>query len=132
MAYMRYEKSGAYSASKAAVTAIGETLSLELLGTPITSTVIHPGYVESEIGQVQTDGTFDPKAKDRRPSKMLWPAGKAARVMADAIQSRKRIYTFTGHGVFAQFMCRHFPDITFWITGWNLRKRTRNINIFRS
>ena len=77
MASMRYEKSGAYSASKAAVTAIGETLSLELLGNPVTSTVIHPGYVESEIGQVQTDGKFDPNAKDRRPSKMLWPADKA-------------------------------------------------------
>ena len=132
MAYMRYEKSGAYSASKAAVTAIGETLSLELLGTPVTSTVIHPGYVESEIGQVQTDGKFDPNAKDRRPSKMLWPADKAARVMANAIEKRKRIYTFTGHGIFAQFMCRHFPDFTFWIVGSNLRKRSREINIHRS
>ena len=132
MAYMRYEKSGAYSASKAAVTAIGETLSLELLGTSVTSTVIHPGYVESEIGQVQTDGKFDPNAKDRRPSKMLWPADKAARVMANAIEKRKRIYTFTGHGIFAQFMCRHFPDFTFWIVGSNLRKRSREINIHRS
>ena len=132
MAYMRYEKSGAYSASKAAVTAIGETLSLELLGTPITSTVIHPGYVESEIGQVQVDGTFDPAAKDRRPSKMLWPADKAACVMADAIERRKRIYTFTAHGIFAQFMCRHFPNLTFWVTGWNMRNRKRNINISRA
>ena len=64
--------------------------------------------------------------------KMLLPADKVVRVMANAIEKRKRIYTFTGHGIFAQFMCRHFPDFTFWIVGSNLRKRSREINIHRS
>jgi NAD(P)-dependent dehydrogenase (short-subunit alcohol dehydrogenase family) len=40
---------GAYGASKAAVQNIGETLLVELLGTGVSCTTIHPGFVDSNI-----------------------------------------------------------------------------------
>ena len=114
-AFIQAPKSAAYCASKAAVHAIGETLALELIGTGAACTVIHPGYVESEIAQVDNQGRFDPQAEDRRPAKLMWKAPAAAKVMAKAIAKRKRIYVFTWHGKLGAFLGRHCPNLLFWL-----------------
>jgi len=112
---------GAYAASKYAVRAIGQTLAAELHGSGVTCTTIHPGYIESEIAQVDNQGRFDPQREDRRPKNLMWPADRAARVMVDAIAKRKREYTFTGHGKIGAFAGRHVPGLVhFGMT----RKRT--------
>lgn len=129
MAYIRSEKHGAYAASKAAVTAIGETLSLELIGTGVSCTTIHPGYVESEIGQVTNDGQFSEDLEDHRPQNLMWTAEDAAAVMLKAIDKRKRLYTFTWHGWFAQFMARHCPNLVYWAISRSARGRTRSVDI---
>lgn len=115
MAYVRFAKSAPYCASKAAVTAFGESLQLELKASNAGCTIIHPGFVESEIGQINAEGTFDPTMKDRRPQKLMWSGEKAARVMKRAIDKRKSHFTFTAHGVAGEFMARHFPRLTLWI-----------------
>lgn len=102
---------GAYSASKYAVRAIGQALSAELHGTGVSCTTIHPGYIESEIAQVDNQGRFDAQREDRRPKNLMWPADRAARVMVDAIAKRKREYTFTGHGKVGAFAGRHMPGL---------------------
>lgn len=104
-------KSGAYSASKHAVRAIGATLSLELHGTGVTCTTLHPGFVESEIAQVDNEGTFHPEREDRRPRRLMWPTDRAAAVMARAIDRRKRELVFTKHGKLAGFLGRHAPAL---------------------
>jgi NAD(P)-dependent dehydrogenase (short-subunit alcohol dehydrogenase family) len=102
---------GAYTASKYAVRAIGLTLSAELHGSGVSCTTLHPGYVESEIDQVDNQGRFNPDREDRRPKRLMWPADRAARVMVDAIAKRKREYTFTGHGKVGAFAGRHLPGL---------------------
>lgn len=102
---------GAYAASKFAVRAIGQTLAAELHGSGVSCTTIHPGYIESEIAQVDNQGRFDPQREDRRPKNLMWPADRAARVMIDAIAKRKREYTFTGHGKVGAFAGRHMPGL---------------------
>jgi NAD(P)-dependent dehydrogenase (short-subunit alcohol dehydrogenase family) len=102
---------GAYSASKYAVRAIGQTLAVELHGTGVTCTTIHPGFIESEIAQVDNRGVFDASREDKRPKKLMWPADRAAKAMVDAIAARKREYTFTGHGKVAAFVGRHLPGL---------------------
>ncbi|MBK7156444.1 MAG: SDR family oxidoreductase, partial [Sandaracinaceae bacterium] len=57
-----------YSASKAAVRVIGASLSAELHGSGVSCTTIHPGFVESEIAQVDNQGHFDAEREDRRPA----------------------------------------------------------------
>jgi NAD(P)-dependent dehydrogenase (short-subunit alcohol dehydrogenase family) len=102
-------KGGAYSASKHAVRGIGNTLFLELNGTGVSVTTIHPGFVQSEIAQVDNQGQFDPDRKDKRPKNLMWKTEDAARVMARAIARRQREYVFTGHGKLAVWASQLFP-----------------------
>ncbi len=115
MAYVRFPKSSAYCASKAAVTALGETLQLELDSAGVSCSIIHPGFVESEIGQVNEEGQFDPSLKDKRPSQLMWDTPKAARVMKRQIDNRKSHITITGHGKIGEFCARHFPRLLLWL-----------------
>jgi len=103
--------SGAYCASKYAVRAIGQTLSLELHGSGVSCTTLHPGFVASEIAQVDNRGVFHPERTDRRPARLMWPTERAARVMVEAIRRRRREVVFTGHGRAAAFLGRHAPGL---------------------
>jgi len=104
----------AYNASKYAVRAIGQTLAAELAGTGVSATTLYPGFVESEIAQVDNAGAFDGTRPDKRPKNLMWPTDKAARVMVGAITARKREYVFTWHGVFGAWMGRHMPGFAHW------------------
>ncbi len=124
MGYLTMSAQGAYAASKFAVRAMGLTLSQELHGSGVTCTTISPGFVESEIAQVDNQGRFDADRKDRRPARLMWPADKAARVMAKAIAHRKREYVFTGHGKVARFIGQHAPSLVhFALTRQGARKK---------
>lgn len=107
--------SAAYQASKAAVSAMGQSLRVELVGSNVTVTTIHPGFVESEIGRVDKAGHFNEQRVDRRPSKLMWRIEPAARVMVRAIERKKSSFVFTGHGLLASFIGRHFPNFMVWI-----------------
>ncbi|MEZ4440551.1 MAG: SDR family oxidoreductase [Polyangiaceae bacterium] len=111
-AFIYAPKLAAYNASKAAIVALGETLSLELAGSGVTCTTLHPGFVESEIARVDNSGRHDPTRRDKRPQQLMWPAEKAAAVMLDAIHRRQRELVFTGHGKVGAFLGRHFPGLT--------------------
>ena len=109
VAFFSTKDYSAYCASKFAVRAIGLCLAQELHGTGVSCTTIHPGFVESEIAQVDNDGVFHPDRPDRRPQKLMWPTDRAARVMARAIHRRKREYVFTGHGKLGAWIGQHMP-----------------------
>jgi NAD(P)-dependent dehydrogenase (short-subunit alcohol dehydrogenase family) len=119
---------GAYGASKAAVRSIGRTLAVELHGSGVSCTTIHPGYVESELGQVDNRGVFDPDRIDRRPTRLLWPVDRAARVMVRAIYRRKREYVFTGHGKIAGFLGRHLPGLVHGVAARLSARQRRSKN----
>lgn len=110
-AFTPYPTGAAYVASKAAIAGMGEVLSIELFKQGVTCTTIHPGFVESEIARVDNSGVHHPDKRDPRPQKLMWPADKAARVMADAIYKRKRSFVFTGHGKVGAFLGRHLPGV---------------------
>jgi len=110
VASMVYAKgNGAYNASKAAVRAMGLTLAQETHSSGVSCTTIHPGFVESEIAQVDNQGVFHEDWEDKRPSKLMWPADRAAKVMVRAIEKRKLEYVFTGHGKIGGWLGRHMP-----------------------
>jgi NAD(P)-dependent dehydrogenase (short-subunit alcohol dehydrogenase family) len=111
VAFLCQRKMGAYSASKYALRAIGQTLALELHGTGVSCTTIHPGFVESEIAQVDNEGHFDPSRTDRRPKKLMWPADQAAVEVVKALYQRKREVVFSGHGKAGAFFGQHFPGL---------------------
>ncbi|MFE6864824.1 SDR family oxidoreductase [Nocardia sp. NPDC057668] len=67
-------KKAAYSASKAALTALGEGLAIELRGTPLKVTTLQPGYIATDMAD---------KAGD---TKLLAPLDKGVNSMVTAIE----------------------------------------------
>jgi len=110
-AYLPNPNIGAYGASKAAVLSIGLTLQVELIGTGVSCTTLHPGFVESEIARVDNEGVWHPDRVDPRPKNLMWPADKAAKAMVKAIIKRKRNYVFTNHGRVFVWLQRWFPGL---------------------
>lgn len=110
-AYLPNPHVGAYGASKAAVNSIGLTLQVELVGTGVSCTTIHPGFVESEIARTDNEGVWHPDRPDPRPANLMWPTDKAAKVMVKAIIKRKRNYIFTTHGRVFVWLQRWFPGV---------------------
>jgi short-subunit dehydrogenase len=110
-AYLPNPGVGAYGASKAAVHSIGLTLQVELKGTGVSCTTLHPGFVASEITRVDNEGMWHPDRADPRPENLIWPTDKAAKVMVRAIMKRKRNYVFTTHGRVFVWLQRWFPGL---------------------
>jgi short-subunit dehydrogenase len=110
-AYLPSPGIGAYGASKAAVQSIGLTLQVELMGSGVSCTTLHPGFVESEIARVDNEGMWHPERVDPRPSNLMWPTDKAAKVMVKAIMKRRRNYVFTTHGRVLVWLQRWFPGL---------------------
>jgi short-subunit dehydrogenase len=110
-AYLPSPNLGAYGASKAAVHSIGLTLQVELIGTGVSSTTLHPGFVVSEIARVDNEGVWHPERVDPRPENLIWSTDKAAKVMVSAILKRKRNYIFTTHGRIFVWLQRWFPGL---------------------
>lgn len=110
-AFLPNPQVGAYGASKAAVHSIGLTLQVELMGSGVSCTTLHPGFVVSEIARVDNEGRWHPDRPDPRPASLLWPTEKAAKVMVKAIMKRKRTYIFTAHGRVFVWLQRWFPGL---------------------
>lgn len=108
---------GPYSASKFAVRAIGQTLTAELSGTGVSCTTLLPGFVESDIGQVDNQGEYHEDWEDRRPKKWMWSAERAARSMRRAIDRRRSEAVITGHGKLVAFIANHAPRLTQTLMG---------------
>ncbi len=102
---------GAYGASKAAVHSIGETLQVELMNSGVSCTTIHPGFIDSNITRIDNEGNFHPDRNDPRPANMIWSTSKAAQVMVRAIERKKKVYIFTGHGKVIAFLGKYLPGI---------------------
>lgn len=112
-AFVASPRIGAYTASKFAVRAIGLTLQQELYGSGVSCTVLHPGFVHSDIGKVDNAGKFEASRRETRPAPLLWPTDRAARVMVAAIHARKREYVFTAHGKFGAWLGQHAPGLVY-------------------
>ena len=104
-----------YCASKHALTGLCRSLQLELKGRSVSLTNIMPGFVESEIRNVDNNGEIQEKPTARAPEKLVWRAEDAARVMLKAIEKRKRESVVTGHGKVAGWIGSHIPDLMYWI-----------------
>ncbi len=108
-----FSNAAPYQASKAAVMALGTSLSIELAPDGISCTTIHPGFVHSDIFKVDNQGGLHDERVDKRPQQLMWQTDAAARVMCNAIWKRKREFVFTGHGRLGWFVARHFPGLLY-------------------
>jgi short-subunit dehydrogenase len=82
-AYRGLPKSGAYCASKAAVSAFFESLRLDLRGTGVIVTIIHPGFIKTQL-----------TAGRHAQMPFLMELDDATRKIVRAIESRRKSYAF--------------------------------------
>jgi short-subunit dehydrogenase len=91
--------SGAYCASKAALSTLFESLRVELRGSGLLVTTIHPGFVKTPL----TEGRS-------RPMPFLMEVGRAAEQIVRAVERRRPTYAFPWQlALFARF-ANSLPD----------------------
>jgi short-subunit dehydrogenase len=100
-----------YAMSKFAVRALAESLRHEEARRGVAVVLISPGFVESEIRQVDNAGVHHPDVVDAAPSRFRMPAEMAARQIVGAVARRRREAVITGHGKLAVFAVRHLPAL---------------------
>jgi len=102
--------SSAYSMSKFAVHGLAGALGHELAPYGVTVTLISPGFVESEIGQVDNRGVWRAQAPRRPlPASIVMATPTAARKIVGAVARRRREAVITGFGKAAVALQRHLP-----------------------
>ncbi len=115
----------AYCASKFAVRGFLESIHEELRRDGVSTTLVSPGFVESEIRKVDNRGRLR-DVKDPIPSWLVMPAATAARKIVRATARRRREIVVTGHGKLGVFLYRHFPwlvNLVFRFGGTGAKRR---------
>jgi short-subunit dehydrogenase len=116
-----------YSMSKFAVHALASCLWYELRAEGVDVVLIAPGFVESEIRQVDNKGVHHPQARDHVPSWLALSSDKAARRIVRALRRRPRVEVITGHARIAMSLQRHFPRlVASLVYAFTTRRRGRS------
>jgi short-subunit dehydrogenase len=104
--------SSPYSMSKFAVRALADSLGHELAEHGVSVTLISPGFVESEIRQVDNRGILrTEKPAPRIPAPMVMATPTAARKIVGAVARRRRDVVITALGKVSVFLHRHAPGL---------------------
>jgi short-subunit dehydrogenase len=104
--------SSAYSMSKFAVHGLAASLGHELAEHGVSVTLISPGFVESEIRQVDNRGVRRAEAPARPiPAALVMATPTAARKIVSAVARRRREVVITGFGKAAVLLQRHLPGL---------------------
>lgn len=109
MSYLTLPAGSPYSMSKHAVRALAGSLRGEMAKYGVSVTLLAPGFVESEIRQVDNLGQHHQEARETIPNWIRMDTDKAAVKMVKAMVKRKREAVITGHGKIVVFLERHFP-----------------------
>jgi short-subunit dehydrogenase len=115
----------AYAMSKFAVRAFAEAVRHELRPAGVDVVLVSPGFVVSEIRQVDNRGVHHPDAPDAAPAWLRMPADRAARIIVRAVACRRREVVVTGHGKLLVWLARHAPglvDFGFRLSGYRSRR----------
>jgi short-subunit dehydrogenase len=124
MSYLALPVGAPYAMSKHAVKALADSLRAEMAKYGVGVTLLAPGFVDSEIRQVDNQGTFHNDAKDGIPRWISMDTDKAAAKLVKAVIKRKPVAVITGHGKFVVFLERHFPWlVSFLVQALGIQKR---------
>lgn len=115
--------SSAYSASKFAVHGLAASLRTELRPYGVGVVLVTPGFVETEIRQVNNQGVLKPEARDPVPPFLRMPSHLAARQIARGIARRKREQLVTNHARLIVFLQKHFAGPVAFLLSRGYRER---------
>lgn len=107
-AYRGLPKSAAYCASKAGVSALFESLRIDLMGTGVDVTIIHPGFIKT------------PLTAGRKRMPFLMELDVAVKKILRAIEKRKKSYAFPWQLANLVRVCMLLPNPVYdWIAARN-------------
>lgn len=107
--YVAMPNASPYSMSKFAIRALAGALGPELRPDGVSVTLISPGFITSEIRQVDNRGVHHSHAKERLPRWLLMPADVAAKKIVAAAYRRRRETIVTAHGKLLVALQRFAP-----------------------
>jgi NAD(P)-dependent dehydrogenase (short-subunit alcohol dehydrogenase family) len=107
--HLAFPGSSAYSMSKFAIRALAVSLRHELAPAGVSVCLVSPGFVESEIRQVDNHGRLRPGARDTAPRWLVMPADRAARQIVAAVARRRPERIITAHGKAGVLIQRFAP-----------------------
>jgi NADP-dependent 3-hydroxy acid dehydrogenase YdfG len=115
--YLSVARASAYCASKHAVRSLATSLRQELRGRGVSVTHLAPGFITSELRQIDNLGQHHAEARDPVPRWLQMPAPRAARQMLAAVLRGRAEKIITLHAGLAIFLERHVP----WLVSAALR-----------
>jgi short-subunit dehydrogenase len=119
--YVSTPNASPYAMSKFAVRALALALGPELAPSGVSVTLISPGFIESEIRQVDNRGVHHSHAKDPLPRWLPMPAELAAKKIVRAAHRRRREAIVTAHGKALVWLQRFAP----WVLRFAMRRGVR-------
>ena len=111
MSHVSLPGTSPYAMSKHAVAALAAALRNEWRGRGVSVTLLAPGFIDSEIRQVDNEGRRDPEKGDTVPRWLRMRTDTAARKMVSAVVRRRREAVITFHGKLGVFLVRHTPGL---------------------
>ena len=113
--YLSLAGDSPYAMSKFALRALSESLSQELAPYGVSVSLICPGYVATELRQIDNNGIFHSDWQDPIAPGMVVSAQKAARQMLRAIYRRQPEMVMTNYGRLAVLLKRYIPGLLSWL-----------------
>lgn len=111
MSHLSLPGTSPYAMSKFAVGALAAALRNEWRPRGVSVTLLAPGFIDSEIRQVDNEGHRDPEKSDSIPRWLRMRTDTAARKMVSAVVRRRREAVITFHGKLGVFLARHTPGL---------------------
>ena len=103
-----------YSSRKFALRALCQSLSRELAPDGVSVTHVCPGYVATEIRQIDEQGIFQSEKRDRISPILLRSAEETAKQIVKAIYKRQKEQVLTSYGKLVVLLQRYCP----WLVSW--------------
>jgi uncharacterized protein len=104
-----------YSMSKFALRALCESLSQELAADGVSVIHICPGYVATEIRQIDHLGIWHEDSLDPISPRLMMSTDEAAKQIVKAIHRREKELIMSSYGKLIIFLKRHTPWLVLWL-----------------
>jgi len=114
LGHMVLPQYSAYCMSKFAMTALAQSLYIELAAYGISVTLINPGYINTEFRNINKFGEYQEGLRPATANRSRMNADKAARIIVEATRARKRECTITLLGKTGVLLSRLFPGFLPW------------------
>ena len=111
MSHVSLPGTSPYAMSKFAVGALAAALRNEWRPRGVSVTLLAPGFIDSEIRQVDNEGRRDSEKGDTIPRWLRMRTDTAARKMVSAVVRGRREAVITFHGKLGAFLARHTPGL---------------------